>query len=61
VWGSLKDKMCKTNPRTLEELRNNIRHEISTIPGQEIQRVKNVFRLFTHCIRSKGQQLQRLL
>jgi hypothetical protein len=32
----------KTNPRILEELNNNIRREISTISGQELQRVNNV-------------------
>jgi hypothetical protein len=28
LWVSLKDKLYKTNPYTLEELRNNICHEI---------------------------------
>jgi len=32
--GSLKDKVYKTNAYTLEELRNNIRCEISTIYRQ---------------------------
>jgi hypothetical protein len=31
LWESLKDKVCKTNSHTLEELRNNIRREISAI------------------------------
>jgi hypothetical protein len=43
--GSLKDKVYETNPHTLEELKNDIRHVISTISGQEQQRGnKNVFR-----------------
>jgi hypothetical protein len=37
--GSLKNKGHKTNPHTLEELRNNIRHDTSTISTQEHQKV----------------------
>jgi hypothetical protein len=43
--GSLKDKVYKTTPHTLEELRNITHCEISTISREELQRVKkNVFR-----------------
>jgi hypothetical protein len=61
LWGRLKDNLYKTNPNTLEDLRNNIRLEISTISGQEHQRVDNVFRSYTECIRSGGQHFQHLL
>jgi len=37
-WGSLKVKVYKTDPHTLEKIRNNIGHEISTISGQARQR-----------------------
>jgi hypothetical protein len=48
LWGSLKDKVHKTNPYTLEELRHNIHCEISTISGEELLRVNNnVFRRYT--------------
>jgi hypothetical protein len=60
LWGSLKDKVYKTNPHTLDELRNNIRPEIWTISAQEHQTV-NVFRSSTECIRSGGQHSQHLL
>jgi len=33
-------------PQTPEELRNNIRRDISTISGQELQKVNNVFRRY---------------
>jgi hypothetical protein len=33
------DKECKTNPHTLEELRNNIGHKISTICGEEFRKL----------------------
>jgi len=49
------------NPPTLEELRFNIRRESSTISGEEIQKVQNVFRSCTECIRSGGQHFQHLL
>lgn len=53
LWGSLKHKACKTNPHTLQELRNNIRSEISANLGEEPQRVNNFFTQFTwvHSVR----------
>jgi hypothetical protein len=32
-WGYLKDKVYSNNPRTEEELKKNIRREISNIPA----------------------------
>jgi hypothetical protein len=56
LWGSLKDKVYKTNPHTLEELRNNIHHGISAISGEELHRVKtNMFCRYTECIQSGRQ------
>jgi hypothetical protein len=60
LWGSLKNKVYKTNSHTLEELRNNICHEISAISGEELQRV-NMFHRYIECIQSGGQQFQHLL
>jgi len=50
----------KTNPHTLEEIRYDIRSEISVIPG-DFQRVNKVFRSCTECIRPRGQHFQHLL
>jgi hypothetical protein len=62
LWRSLKDKLYKTNPHTLEELSYKIRREISKISGEEFQRVKNnSFPRYTDCIRSGGQPFQHLL
>jgi hypothetical protein len=62
LWGSLKGKVYKTNPHTLEETRHNFRRQISTVSGEELQRVnKNVFRKDTECIRSGRQHLNHLL
>jgi hypothetical protein len=45
----------KTDPHTLEELRNNIRPEVSTIPGENPQRVNNnTFCGFIGCICQEG-------
>jgi hypothetical protein len=60
LCGSLKDKMYKTNPHTLKELRNNIHHEISTISGEKLQRNTNMFYRYTECIWSGGQNSQHL-
>jgi hypothetical protein len=61
-WGSLKDKVYKTNPHTLEELRNNICHEISAVSREELQRVNtSVFHRYTECIRSGGDHFQHML
>jgi hypothetical protein len=44
LWGSLKYKVYKTNPHTLEEVRRKIRSEISTISEENLQRVKSLLR-----------------
>jgi hypothetical protein len=59
--GSLKDEVYKRNPHTLEVLVITIATEISAISGEELQRVNNVFRSHTGCIRSGRQQFQHLL
>jgi hypothetical protein len=59
---SSRDNMYKTNPHTLDALRNNNHHEISAISGEELQRVNNnVFRRYTECIQSGGQNFQHTL
>jgi hypothetical protein len=62
LWKSLKDKVYKRNPHTLEELRNNISREISAISREELKIVNiNVFCRYTKCFRSGGQHFQHLL
>jgi hypothetical protein len=61
VWESLKEKVYKTNPHTLEELRNNIHCETSAISGEELQRANTVFHRYTECIQLGGQHFQHLL
>jgi hypothetical protein len=59
---SLKDKVYKTNPHILEELRKSIYHKISAISKEECQRVNiNVSCSYTKCIQSQGHHSQHLL
>jgi len=60
-WESLKDKVYKTNPRTLEELRYDIRSEISTVSGEELHIVSNIILSFNKCIWLGQQHFQHLL
>jgi hypothetical protein len=39
LWGKLKDEMYVNNPHTLDELKDNIRVEISQITREELRRV----------------------
>jgi hypothetical protein len=58
LWLSLKYKVYKRNPHTLEEQRNNIHHKISTISGEELLRVNtNMLHRYTE---SEGQHFQHL-
>ncbi|KAJ9575347.1 hypothetical protein L9F63_025702, partial [Diploptera punctata] len=62
LWGSLKDKVYKTNPHTLEELKNNIRNEIRNLTVPELQRVNlNVFTRYHACLTAGGQHFQHFL
>jgi hypothetical protein len=62
LWGSLKDKVFKTNPHSLGELRNSIRHEKLAICREELQRVNNdVFCMYTDCTQPGEQHFQHFL
>jgi hypothetical protein len=40
LYRSSEEKVCKTNPHTLDELRNNTGHDISTICGKSSRKLK---------------------
>ena len=62
LWGNVIEEACKTNPHTLEELRNSIGREISTIAREELRRVTdNVFHSHTKSIRAGEQKFPHLL
>jgi hypothetical protein len=61
-WGYLKDKVYSNDPRTEEELKENIRREYSNIPAVHLQKVnQNLFRQYEECLRVEGQHFQHLL
>jgi len=47
--GSLKDKVYKKNPHTLEEVRYNIRREISVISGVVLSAFGQKGKIFSIC------------
>jgi RNA polymerase-binding transcription factor DksA len=52
---------ASSNPRT-EELKANIRREISNIAAENLQKVnQNLFRRCEECLRVEGQHFQHLL
>jgi hypothetical protein len=59
-WDCLKDKVYSSNHRT-EELKENIRREISNIPTEHLQKInQNLFRRCEECLRVEEQRLQHL-
>jgi inhibitor of nuclear factor kappa-B kinase subunit alpha len=61
LWGNLKQKVYKTNPHTIEELKENIRNEVSTIPPGELQVITNLVRRCQECPRADGDYFLHLL
>ena len=64
LWGNLKNKVYKTNPHTLDELKQNIRTQINAILQAELMRVNAYFlRRCRRCrpIDAEGQHFQHLL
>ena len=62
LWGDLKHKVYRNNPRTLEALEIEIRQVIGEIPEAELQRVfQNFIRRCSVCIEREGHHFQQLL
>ena len=62
LWGNLKEKVYVNNPRTLQELKDNIRNEVNLISIDELQKVsQNMFTRCGVCIREGGRHFQHLL
>ena len=62
LWGPLKSKVYANNPHSLEELKQNIRHELGAISEHELRRVARHF--FRRCKASQiaqGHHLERVL
>lgn len=58
LWGFLKSKVYANNPKTLDELRNNIRAEIAAISPEMLTNVMtDAKKRAKFCIRNKGGHL----
>ena len=56
LWGNLKNIIYKTNPHTIDELKQNIRTEINAISEAELMCVNaNFLRQCRRCIDVEGQ------
>jgi hypothetical protein len=61
LWGNLKQKVYKTNPHTTEELKENIRNELSAISPGELRVITNLVQWCQECARADGDHFQHLL
>ena len=62
LWGALKGKAYANKPRTIQELENNIRHEIAAIIEDVLQATfANMKRRVQLCLDSGGEHFQHLL
>jgi Holliday junction resolvasome RuvABC ATP-dependent DNA helicase subunit len=61
LWGNLKQKVYKTNPHTIEELKENIRNEVSAISPGGLRVITNLVRRCQECARADGDNFQHLL
>ena len=62
LWGYLKDMVYKNNPRTIKDLKNNIRKEIRQISPETLGRVMaNFTRRQNNVIETRGKWFEYAL
>lgn len=62
LWGYLKSLVYNERPRTLDELKNNIRHAVVNIPVDMLERVQNNFQnRLRQCIENNGRYLPDII
>ena len=62
LWGATKQKVYRNKPQSLQDLRDNILHQIEAITQEEIHRVfENLKRRINVCINEFGGHFQQLL
>jgi transposase len=62
MWGYVKDRVYKTKPRDIDDLRNRIVQEIHGIPQQTLRRVvSHVYTTLAHCQAAEGKQFEHFL
>lgn len=62
LWGTLKNRVYRNNPHSVDELKNSIRTEILKITEEELKRVNaNFIKRCQECINADGHHFQHLL
>ena len=62
LWGYLKERVYRNNPKPLEELKENIQNEIRSIPAPMLSQVmKNIKIRMKECEARKGGHLQDII
>jgi hypothetical protein len=62
LWGFLKQNVCKNNPYTFEELKQNIELCISNVTAETLHRVaSNMRKRVKACITESGGHFQHLI
>jgi len=62
LWGYLKDRVYKTNPQNLDELRHRIVQEVALIPRDVIRNaVQSFYNRISYCQEVNGEQFEHLL
>lgn len=62
LWGYLKSRVYTNNPRTVVDLKENIRREIGAIEPSLLQRVARNTRLrFEQCVQQDGKHLDDII
>lgn len=62
LWGYLKSKVYINKPRTLTQLKNNIRREIAAIPAEILVKTMENAEKRTHlAIKAKGKHLKDII
>jgi len=62
LWSHLKNKVYRSNPKKLEELKSNIRNEIEKISSETLKNVsENMIKRVKLCLENNGQHFQHML
>ena len=62
LWGYLKSRVFNNRPRTLDDLKTNIREEVANIPVDMLERVmRNTRNRFVQCIDNGGRHLADMI
>lgn len=62
LWGYLKSRVYRDNPRTIEQLKSSIRHEIRNVSNEMLRNSVNSFqRRLRLCIQEDGRHLTDVL